>query len=122
MTLAILTTPVARYSVPELLVNYWVSAVIRTPGQCIEVYNAMGERIQLIGDDGIVPAIWTHTPVPLGFPIDAVHTQFEQRAAVVLSDGEFPVDFSRIDENRYANAIVTCAWMMYLDLAISQRQ
>lgn len=128
MTLAILTTPIARYSVPEHLVKFWRERVTAGDDSTLDIYNALGERMQSHGALFVVPAIWTHVPVPLGFPIEAIHERFERRAAVVL--GELATTFLKCTpdgnylnkDNRYYCDGMRMAWMMYLDLAISQRQ
>lgn len=70
--------------------------------------------------------IWTHTPVPEGFPILEVNTRFEERAQSVLGDYDGSVDFSvwmpsekeGFRDYRYKKEAVRMAWMMYLDLAL----
>lgn len=90
--------------------------------------NDAGEQLADYGNKGIVPSIWTHTPVPVNFPIIAVQAKFEERAADVLGDEMGAPCFDkcadramhRIKDNRYWSVAVRCAWMMYLDLAIEQ--
>lgn len=81
------------------------------------------------GTKGIVPSIWTHTPVPVGFPIVAVQTEFEATACNVLGDYDNTPNFDKCgqyddtrtnsyNDNRYVSESVRAAWMMYLELAI----
>ena len=79
--------------------------------------------------------IWTHTPVPAGFPLQTVNARFEKRAACVLSDYDSPVSFDTwtpalpteksdqydilFDDGRYVDVGVRTAWMMYLDLELA---
>lgn len=70
--------------------------------------------------------VWTHTPVPDGFPLVEVNERFEKRAASVLSDYETRIDFSTwqphekegFRDYRYKVPTIRAAWMMYLDLAL----
>lgn len=69
--------------------------------------------------------IWTHTPVPKGFPLRLVNARFEHRAASVLGDYDSPVKFNVhylkgdiYTDFRYTDITVRTAWMMYLDLAL----
>lgn len=70
--------------------------------------------------------VWSHTPVPDGFPLKTVNACFEKRAAIVLSDYNSEVDFSTwqphekegFRDYRYKQPSVRQAWMMYLDLAL----
>jgi hypothetical protein len=70
--------------------------------------------------------IWTHTPVPAGFPLVEVNARFEKRAASVLVYHEGTVDFSTWQPHekegfcdyRYKKLTIRAAWMMYLDLAL----
>lgn len=126
MTLAILTTTLARFTVPEHLVRHWRENVLAWDTCSLEIYNAMGERIQFFGTD-TVPSIWTHEPVPLGFPIESVNKQFEERAAALLELR--PDDFIKavdlnihsFNDNRYYHKTVRMAWMIYLDRAVFDR-
>lgn len=123
MTLAILITTTGRYTVPDQLIKHWRNVVqTKDIDTSLEIYNAMGERIQSFGAVGIVPAIWTHEPVPLGFPLAAVNKQFEERAQVVLGDPDYvgPM-FTKGEDGRYLFVGVQSAWMMYLDRALFER-
>lgn len=69
--------------------------------------------------------IWTHTPVPEGFPLLEVNTRFEERAQSILGDHDSSVDFNKhyikgdlYTDYRYVKPAVRMAWMMYLDLAL----
>lgn len=131
MTLAILSTEIGSYTVPEHLVKHWRNTLqTKNIPATLDIYNAMGERIQSFGEVGVVPSIWTHAPVPLGFPLEAVHKQFEERVVVVLGNGEPNTpsllkcgpDMNIIyKDNRYYCDGVRMAWMMYLDRALTDR-
>lgn len=70
--------------------------------------------------------IWTHTPVPAGFPLASVNARFEKQAASVLGDHDSRVDLSTwqphekegFRDYRYKAPAIRAAWMMYLDLAL----
>lgn len=78
--------------------------------------------------------IWTHTPVPVDFPLAAVNARFEQRAMSVLGDWDEPVNLQKWDgtlpdeirtrydseftDGRYVEYGVRQSWMMYLDCAL----
>lgn len=78
--------------------------------------------------------IWTHTPVPVDFPLAAVNARFEQRAKSVLGDWDEPVNLQKWDgtlpdeirtrydseftDGRYVEYGVRQSWMMYLDCAL----
>lgn len=120
-------TPVARFYIDRSLftdaasVQSWVDRyAAQNPDHDVEVQ--VEENIYYgHGPVGIVPAIWTHTPVPLGMAIEAIHAQFEARAASVLSDYEEPTNLASdpsYHDGRYKDTTVRAAWMMYLDLAI----
>lgn len=72
------------------------------------------------------PVIWTHTPVPVSFPLQLMHERFERRAASILSDYDCRIDFKvwqphekeGYQDYRYKSTTVRAAWMMYLDLAL----
>lgn len=114
-----------------------------TVEEAIKAFKAMPEGIPVhsvyiddalnqiaeYGDKGIVPSIWTHTPVPVGFPIVKVQAEFEEHASGVLGDYDSPVNFDKcgqyddtrtntFNDYRYVSESLRAAWMMYLDLAI----
>lgn len=74
----------------------------------------------------VIKPIWSHAPVPVGFPLQDVNARFELRAASVLGDYDGKVDFSTwqphekegFRDYRYKQPGVRAAWMMYLDLAL----
>lgn len=88
-----------------------------------DMVRAMEELGHLDPGDGI----WTHTPVPAGFPLATVNARFEKRAASVLGDYDSAVDFSTwqphekegFRDYRYKQPGVRAAWMMYLDLELA---
>lgn len=88
--------------------------------------NDAMNQVAEYGVKGIVPSIWTHTPVPVGFPIVKVQAEFEGYASGVLGDYDSPVNFVKctrttsmhFTDNRYVSESLRAAWMMYLDLAI----
>ena len=71
--------------------------------------------------------IWTHTPVPVGFPLQTVNARFEKRAASILGDYDVNVDFSTwqphekegFRDYRYKLPALRASWMMYLDLELA---
>lgn len=73
-----------------------------------------------------VPAVWTHTPLPVGMDAAALQTKFEERAASVLGDYDStpcfrvcgPDDGGVYKDNRYYSEGIRMAWMMYVDQAI----
>lgn len=76
--------------------------------------------------DGHVPAVWTHTPLPVGMAAVALQTKFEERAAAVLGDYDSVPNFIKcipegnfiFKDNRYYCDGIRAAWMMYVDQAI----
>lgn len=88
--------------------------------------NAVTGQYADYGTKGIVPSIWTHTPVPVGFPIVAVQAEFEELAISVLGDWDSIPNLEKCTrtnnikfiDNRYGSESVRAAWMMYLELAI----
>lgn len=124
---AMLTTTVANYEVkPEQYAQARKAAYELGDDAHFTIHTGNGELIQSIGTVGIVPAIWTHTPVPMGFDLIALKQQFEERAASVLGDYDHKVLFIKCNEvlnhsikdNRYYDPTVRAAWMMYVDQAI----
>lgn len=124
---AMLTTTVANYSVkPEQYEQARKAAYELGNDAHFTIHNGNGELIQSIGTVGIVPTIWTHTPVPMGFDLIALKQQFEERAASVLGDYEYTPPFTvyspdgtgMFKDNRYACPSLRAAWMMYVDQAI----
>lgn len=111
-----------------------------TTEDAIQAFKAMPEDIPVhiaycddasgqyaeYGTKGIVPSIWTHTPVPVGFPIVAIQTEFEELALSVLGDWDSIPNMDKCTrtnnisytDNRYVSESVRAAWMMYLTLAI----
>lgn len=77
-------------------------------------------------EEGHVPAVWTHTPLPVGMDARALQSKFEERAASVLGDYEYTPPFTvyspdgtgMFKDNRYACPSLRAAWMMYVDQAI----
>jgi len=122
----ILTTTVANYYVkPEQHAEARNIAMIVGNEALFQLWNGRGERIQSIGKLGIVPDIWTHTPVPFGMDIIALKDNFEKRATSVLGDYDSPVDLTKCsspddlyNDNRYWSVTVRAASMMYVDQAI----
>lgn len=99
----------------------------KRPEDYICIYNSAGECTFEAGDKSIVPAIWTHVPVPLGMGIVALQENFEKRATHVLGDynNGTPQLLKCVPDgpwiwkdNRYYCEGVRMAWMMYVDLAI----
>lgn len=128
---AMLTTVVANYEVkPEQYLQAREAAYLLGNDALFQLWNGAGELIQSIGKTGVVPAIWTHTPVPMGFDLIALKQQFEERAASVLGDYDQVVHFIKckevlnhsIEDNRYYDPTVRAAWMMYLDQAIEHHE
>lgn len=124
---AMLTTTVANYTVkPEQETLARNHAMLVGNDSLFQLWNGQGELIQSIGKTGVVPSIWTHTPVPIGFDLIAIKQQFEERAASVLGDYDHVVHFIKCNEvhnhsikdNRYYDPTVRSAWMMYVDQAI----
>lgn len=125
MTFALLTTSVAKFTVPLSLVSEVRQAIFHDAirGR-LEVYNLLGELVRTDSSWAGEPHIWTHTPVPYGMDLEALKRKFEQRASSVLGDYDSEVDFSRdpvYPDGRYLNKSVRAAWMMYVDQAIEQR-
>lgn len=123
---AMLTTTVANYIVAD---NQHTDArnhaMLVGNDSLFQLWNDRLELIQSIGKTGVVPAIWTHTPVPMGFDLIALKQQFEERVVSVLGDHESTVNIAKcsetlstIKDNRYFDPTVRAAWMMYVDQAI----
>lgn len=124
---AMLTTTVANYTVkPEQYAQARKAAYQLGDDAHFLLTNNNGEYIQSIGNRGVVPSIWTHTPVPMGFDLIALKIQFEVRAISVLGDYDSvpsfvvcgPDDGWLYKDNRYLCDRIRGAWMMYVDLAI----
>lgn len=124
---AMLTTAVANYSVkPEQYAQARKAARDLGNEVIFTIHNGQGELIQSAGKFGVVPAIWTHTPVPMGLDVIALKQQFEERAASVLGDYEYTPPFTvcspdgtgMFKDNRYVCPSLRAAWMMYVDQAI----
>lgn len=91
---------------------------LRNPDDRIEVFNDAGVMALGVGPKDIVPSVWSHTPFTYGMDPEALQAKFEERAAVVLSDWNEPVNFSKVSDGRYLLVPVRTAWMMYVDQAI----
>lgn len=126
MTYATLTTSVAVFAVTELgMRDARAYALVATDAHYQE-WNALGERIQSIGDSAVEPAIWTHTPVPRTLDIKALQERFEASASCVLGDEDGPPSFAKCDDfnvdhygdHRYVYPGIRAAWMMYVAQAI----
>lgn len=124
---AMLTTAVANYSVkPEQYAQARAAAYHLGDEAYFLITNNIGEHIQSIGNRSVVPTIWTHTPVPLGFDLIALKQQFEARALHVLGDWDSVPSFDvhsperagLCTDNRYVHVGIRAAWMMYVDQAI----
>lgn len=128
----LITTPVAQFTIDHMAARFeagrfpveaWTRMYAKSyPEYRVEAWSGKaGKGYFGTGPLGITPRIWTHTPVPMGMNIEAVHKRFEERAASVLSDYEEPTDLSpdpSYADGRYRDITVRTAWMMYLDLAI----
>lgn len=124
---AMLTTTVANYIVAD---NQHTDArnhaMLVGNDSLFQLWNDRLELIQSIGKTGVVPAIWTHTPVPMGLDVIALKQRFEERAASVLGDYEYTPPFTvcspdgtgMFKDNRYVCPSLRAAWMMYVDQAI----
>lgn len=124
---AMLTTTVANYDVkPEQYAQARKAAYGLGDDAHFLLTNNNGEYIQSIGNRSVVPSIWTHTPVPMGFDLIALKQNFEERAASVLGDYEYTPPFTvcspegtgMFKDNRYVCPSLRAAWMMYVDQAI----
>lgn len=124
---AMLTTTVANYVVkPEQYAQVRKAAYGLDDEAHFLLTNNNGECIQSIGNRELVPAIWTHTPVPMGLSILALKKQFEERALHVLGDWDSVPSFDvhsperagLYTDNRYVHVGIRGAWMMYVDQAI----
>lgn len=136
-----ITTPVARFTVDcsvfhdtEDMADWLETYAARNTEHHIEAcveHQVHAENTESLiefesGPEGIVPAIWTHTPVPLGMAIEAINKRFEERAATVLGDADYTVEFRKhlpgyihgFEDSRYYDEALRMAWMMYVDLAI----
>lgn len=124
---AMLTTTVANYEVkPEQYAQARKAAYALGDDAHFLLTNNNGEYIQSIGNRSVVPAIWTHTPVPMGLDVIALKQRFEERAASVLGDYDSVPNFIKcipegnfiFKDNRYYCDGIRGAWMMYVDQAI----
>ena len=116
-----ITTPVAVYISTTTDINPLAGYAKLHPDHHILMRNGLCETVFSAGPKGIIPAIWTPQPVPVGLDIEALKAQFELRASVMLADYDRPVDFTPstdIGDARYNDINVRCAWIMYVDLAI----
>lgn len=128
---AMLTTTVANYTVADdqhtAARNH---AMIVGNDALFQLWNDRLELIQSIGKTGVIPSIWTHTPVPMGLDVIALKQRFEERAASVLGDYDTNASFIKCNEvhnhvikdNRYYDPTIRAAWMMYLDQAIEHHE
>lgn len=116
-----ITTPVAVYISATTDMNALAGYTKLHPDHHVQMHNDLGETVFSSGPAGIIPAIWTAQPVPVGLDIEALKAQFERSASVMLADHDRPVDFAPskdIGDARYSDISVRCAWIMYVDLAI----
>lgn len=129
MTSILITTHVANFfmTLPSISLDNQVawakSHAEKNPERHVVVRDEQGTVVYQSGPQSLVPCIWTHTPVPMGMPIEAIKKRFEERAVSVLHDHLLVPDFSTDPEwadGRYKYSDILSAWVMYLDLAIEQ--
>ncbi|AUV61850.1 hypothetical protein HWB52_gp35 [Pseudomonas phage Littlefix] len=128
----VITTAIATFAMsrpiqdsPDM-VNWVAKQISETNNADVSIYlNGVCKAQHKVFADGHVPAVWTHTPLPVGMAAAALQTKFEERAAVVLGDADSGTNFALWKsgthsnaDNRYIDPTVRAAWMMYVDQAI----
>jgi hypothetical protein len=128
----VITTAIATFEMSRPIQDSpdmvkWVAKQIsETNNADVSIYlNGECKAQHKVFADGHVPAVWTHTPLPVGMAAVALQTKFEERAASVLGDHDSVVNFDTggmyedpCGDNRYLDPTVRTAWMMYVDQAI----
>lgn len=132
-----ITTPVANFNIDHLVgrfaagrfpIESWVRSYSKSyPEHRVSMWASPTGRLLFdAGPTDLIPAIWTHTPIPQGMDIAKLNAQFEKGAARVLGDYDStpcfrvcgPNDGGVYQDNRYYSEGIRMAWMMYVDQAV----
>lgn len=126
----VITTDIANFEMsrpiqdsPDMI--KWVAKQIsETNNADVSIYlNGVCKSQAFVFEAGHVPAVWTHTPLPVGMDARALQAKFEERALIIWGDSDYTPDFVKSvhgvhADNRYSNRVCLMAWMMYVDQAI----